>query len=382
MPDPDDFSPFKTTELTGAIVKLEELMSQGGRAFLIGAGCSKCAGLPLTGELTSKALASDELDESTKKILTALQSNFDGAAYPNIEDYLSELVDLIAIVDRRKARKADGISMKLGADEYSPEQLHAAAEQIKQAISKVINQPVQIEHHLRFARAVHRPSRPGRAAESQSVDYLILNYDTLIESSLALGKIRYADGLEGGAVAWWNPETFRRAGLAARVLKLHGSIDWSETPPEVFPRRIPPSVNGLEGEERRIMIWPASTKYRETQRDPYSQLSNIAREVLRPRKDAQRVLAICGYSFGDSHINIEIDAAMRESGGRLTVVAFYPEESLSGQVKAWHEDSDVRDQVLIFGKRGFWHGDDIITSTVDLPWWKFENVVRILEGER
>jgi len=382
MPDPEDLSPLHVPPFSGAISKLEDLMAEGGRAFLLGAGCSKCAGLPLTGELTERALESEKPNESTKKILEAIQSNFAGADYPNIEDYLSELVDLIAIADRRKARGVEDVVMILAGDDYEPEALHDAAEQIKEAISEVINQPVDVHHHLRLVQAVHRPSRQGRTAGSHCVDYLVLNYDPLIETSLALGKIPYADGLEGGAVAWWNPETFGRPGLGARVLKLHGSIDWSELPEEVFPRRIPSSVTGLDAGERRIMIWPASTKYRETQRDPYSQLSNIAREALRPAPDSQRVLVICGYSFGDSHINVEIAAALRESHGRLTVIAFYPEEELSGEIKIWHEDPVIRDQVLIYGRRGFWHGDESEKSTTDLPWWKFENVVRMLEGER
>ncbi|MEX2607768.1 MAG: SIR2 family protein [Kiritimatiellia bacterium] len=381
MPNPDDFTLLRKTEFTSAIDKFEELMTQSGRAFLLGAGCSKCAGLPLTAELTEKALNSDKLCDKSKEILSAIQSNFAGAMIPNIEDFLSELVDLTAIADRRKARSAADAATQLGGEHYSPEELHEAVEEIKQAIAKVINQNFNIEYHLRFVRAVHRPFRPGRPSDSQSVDYLVLNYDTLIESALALGKLAYADGLEGGAVAWWNPETFQRSGLSARVLKLHGSIDWSELPEDVFPRRIPSTVGGLDGNQQ-IMIWPASTKYRETQRDPYSQLSNIARGLLRPQHDAQRVLVICGYSFGDSHVNIEIDSALRESAGRLTIVVFFPDTTLSGQLKVWHEDSAVRDQLLVFGRRGFWHGDEVYESEGDLPWWKFENVVRILEGKR
>ena len=100
MPDPDDLSPLQIAPFPDALEKFEELMAEGGQAFLLGAGCSKCAGLPLTGELTEKALESDKLNEDTKEVLEAIRSNFDGADYPNIEDFLSELVDLIAIADR------------------------------------------------------------------------------------------------------------------------------------------------------------------------------------------------------------------------------------------------------------------------------------------
>lgn len=340
MPDPDDFTPLRTADFTSAIDKLEELMTQSGRSFLLGAGCSKCAGLPLTGELTQLALDSDKLCDKSRAILAAIKSNFEGAGCPNVEDYLSELVDIVAIADRRKLRSATNSSTPLGGEQYLPDDLHTAAEEIKRAIADVINRNFDITHHLKLVKALHRPYRPGRNSDAQRVDYLVLNYDTLIESSLALGNFPYADGLEGGTVGWWNPETFQRAGLSARVLKLHGSIDWSEFPDEVFPRRVPTAVGGMD-KNRQIMIWPASTKYRETQRDPYSQLSNIAREVLRPLHDSQRVLVICGYSFSDSHINIEIESALRETAGRLTIVVFYPEEELLDQLKAWHEDDGL-----------------------------------------
>ena len=188
MPTPDDLSPLKAKPFSDAVAKLEELMTQSGRAFLLGAGCSRCAGLPLTAQLTSDALASTELDASTKEILTAIQGYFAGAKDPNIEDYLSELVDLLAIADRRTLRCATKKEIELATKSYSAALLREATEQIKRAIAKVIDQPVSIETHWKFVKAVHRPVRPGKSVGSQRVDYLVLNYDTLIEDSLALEK--------------------------------------------------------------------------------------------------------------------------------------------------------------------------------------------------
>jgi hypothetical protein len=130
------------------------------------------------------------------------------------------------------------------------------------------------------------------------------------------------------------------------------------------------------------MIWPASTKYRETQRDPYAQILGLARDALRPRDRSQKVLVVCGYRFGDSHINLEIDKALRESEGNLVIIAFSADNQLSGQLRSWHEDNSVTEQVLIFNKRGFFHSDKVVSATDDLPWWKFENITRLLGGER
>ncbi len=381
MPTPDDLSSLKAKPFNDAVDKLEELMTQSGRAFLLGAGCSKCAGLPLTEQLTCDALASTALDASSKEILTAIQANFAGASYPNIEDFLSELVDILAIADRRTARSATKQEIELGGKAYSAKSLHDAAEQIKRAIAKVIDRDVSIETHWKFVKAVHRPVRPGKGVGNQRVDYLVLNYDTLIEDALALEKVCFADGIDGGVTGWWNADTFSDDSLSARVLKLHGSINWCQFPDETLPRRVPKSISGTAVRDQRIVIWPASTKYRETQLDPYAQLASLAREVLRPKGGSQRVLAICGYKFGDSHINLELDRALRESRD-LTLVVFWSDEVLDATLKAWHDDNAVREQVLIYGKRGFWHGDAVDASPTDLPWWKFENITRLLGGER
>lgn len=379
---PDDFTPLKDPIFATALNDLDDLLIQSGKAFLLGAGCSKCAGLPLTAELTAKTLASTRLDVTTKTILTAIEGLFAGAKAANIEDYLSELVDLVAIADRRGARGATKNTAPLNGVDYSASQLKDAVDQIKEAIAEVIDIAVNLEVHWNFVQAVHLPTRPGRTVATRPVDYLVLNYDTLIESALALQKLRYADGMSGGNSAWWDTTTFEADGLAARVLKLHGSIDWSEISGDPLPRRIAKSLMLPTGNDRKVLIWPASTKYRETQRDPYAQLSNLARLVLRPQSGSQTVLTVCGYSFGDSHINIEIESALRESGGELTVVVFTFDEEPIGELRRLHEDKEITDQVRIYARRGFFHGNTAAKSTNDLPWSKFENITRLLGGER
>jgi hypothetical protein len=211
---------------------------------------------------------------------------------------------------------------------------------------------------------------------------LVLNYDTLIESALGLHKVAYADGMNGGACAWWDSTTFNVAGIEARVLKLHGSIDWAEIPNDPMPRRIANYCSLPTGYEQSVLIWPASTKYRETQRDPFAQLIELARRILHPESGSQVVLTISGYSFGDSHINIEIDQALRQSDGELTIVVFTADDEPKGELKRLHEDKAVTDQVRIYARKGFFHGSTIEKSAVDLPWWKFENIARLLGGER
>lgn len=233
-----DSTIFEQKEFREAINKLEELLSHS-KAVLLGAGASFCAGLPLTNQLTEKALQSDKLSEDSKQILNAIQASFTGAGpAAHIEDYLSELVDWLAITARRTNRNVDSSSVTLAGIEYDNQKLLDAISEIKLAISELINVEVDSETHERFVQALHRPMRPGKDSHSGTIDYLVMNYDTLIEDSLALSRLRYADGLEGGVSGWWNPSTFEQNNLDARVIKLHGSINWAEHPSSTTPLRI------------------------------------------------------------------------------------------------------------------------------------------------
>lgn len=378
----DDLSALNEKPFSDAVSKLEELLAQSSRSFLLGAGCGKCAGLPLTAELTENVLSIDTLDGNTKSILTSIKDLFKGASDANIEDYLSELIDLLAIAERRDTRGATQKSVLLGDTSYSAETLRTAAEKIKQSIAEVIDKKVSIETHQHFIKTVHRSLRPGKSMSGQTVDYLVLNYDTLLEDALALERIPFSDGLDGGVTGWWNPDTFDRDGLLARVFKLHGSINWCEISDDPLPRRIANCLRIESVNDRRVLIWPASTKYRETQFDPFAQLTERARRALRPTGGFQRLLIVCGYRFGDAHINFEVDRALRGSAGDLTIIVFTSDNEPAGQLKKWHTDDSVTEQLLIFANRGFFHGNQILPSDKDLLWWKFENVTRLLGGER
>ncbi|MCY4543286.1 MAG: SIR2 family protein [Rhodobacteraceae bacterium] len=380
---PDDLSPLQCSNFEVALNEFDDLVVQGDKAFLLGAGCSKCAGLPLATELMGMTCESNQLDKPTKTILTTIENRFHGSTAANIEDYLSELMDFVANAERRKARGANKATVSLNEIEYSVQQLRDAVDQVKEAIAEAIDvERVNLQHHRQFIDAVHRPPRSGRKAGDRCVDYLVLNYDTLIESALALERLRYADGMRGGQNAWWDCSAFESNQLDARVLKLHGSIDWSEAPGESLPRRIATNVSLDNGNKGRILIWPASTKCRESQQDPFAQLSQLARSILVPRPGRQTVLTVCGYGFGDRHINGEIERALRASRGELTVAVFTYDERPTGELKRLHEIDDIGDQIRIHARRGFFHGDTAVVSEVDLPWWKFETVARLLGGER
>lgn len=378
----DDLSPLRHREFSDTVTKLEQLLSHSRRAFLLGAGCSSCAGLPLMNKLTEEVLESSELCRSTKSILTSLMQQFEGSKVATIEDYMSELVDLLSIAERRSDCGATSCYVKLKRTNYSVEKLQNALSEIKAVIAHCIDsEKIELSTHQYFVQAIHNTLQSGKSVEPSAVDYFTLNYDTLIEDALALERIPYSDGFSGGPTGWWDQNCFIDNEIAARVFKIHGSIDWCQLNGEILPRRVRPNIASTES-IKKVMIWPDATKYRETQRDPYAQIISFMRQTLRPPQSCEVVLTVCGYRFGDAHINIELDRALRESEQRLTIIAFTEENEPKGQLKEWIEDPAVNMQIQIYANGGFYHGGNIIKSSEHLLWWKFENLTRLLRGER
>jgi len=58
------------------------------------------------------------------------------------------------------------------------------------------------------------------------------------------------------------------------------------------------------------------------------------------------------------------------------------DEEPIGELRRFHEDKEITDQVRIYARRGFFHGITAVQSANDLPWSKFENITRLLGGER
>ena len=133
------------------------------------------------------------------------------------------------------------------------------------------NQIIVINDHSEFVYALFNRSQAGVAERRRAVRLFTTNYDTLLEDALALGGFSYWDGFSGGAVAYRSHrygDAEPNLGDRAYVIKLHGSIDWHlgegdrvwrVRDGDLYPNKI-----------SRVLIYPQSTKYLETQRDPFA----------------------------------------------------------------------------------------------------------------
>ena len=376
----DELSVFSSPELKDAVQEMRDLLSQSRLAFLLGAGSSKSAGLPLMPELTAEVLNHEKIGEQTKTLLSNVRESFAGAEHATIEDYMSEIVDLLSIAERRTRRGATKSKVSVGKQVRDSVELQTALDEIKGAVSSAIgDKEVNVTTHQQFVRSIHGSLQAGKTG--RGVDYFILNYDTLIEDALGLERVIYCDGFTGAATGWWEPIVFRTDGKAARVFKLHGSIDWCLLKDDSLPRRIRSGIK-TESDRNHVLIYPSATKYQETQRDPFAQMLHYMRQSLCPGEGKEMVLAICGYSFGDSHIDLEIENALYQSEGRLTVAAFVGTDEPEGKLQKWLKNAAISEQIRVYANKGFFHGKKATKQDTNLPWWKFEILARLLGGER
>lgn len=360
--------------------------------WLLGAGISFGAKIPLMYPLTNRVKA---LAQGTEHLalLTALFNEIPEGAH--IEHILSHLGDYGALASRSRSK-----TVSIDNTVFSLEQMNNAHKAILKWIAETIRwgyvpardenaeqvgnaaKPlVQIGDHKDFVDALFKTSQAGLHDRRRAVKLFTTNYDTLLEDALALASVSYWDGFSGGAVAFrthrFGDEEPTKA-IRACVVKLHGSIDWHLGDDgkvwrvrdiDTYPNR-----NGL------ILIHPQATKYAATQRDPFAAQFDLLRKSLSNRED--NVLAICGYSFGDDHINDEIEICMGRADSRTTLLAFVREvDGLSECLIKWR-GKPWASRLYILTQNGLYVGSrDAVhapAENAERAWWTFAGVTKML----
>lgn len=388
-----------TTDFDEAVEDVIAHLTSERQAWLFGAGISCRSGLPLMHQLTDLVAARyTDANNDHSKVLASLRSNLPDTAH--IEHVLSQLGDFIALAERSKNQK-----IVVGGAEYSVDTLRALHGGIRDAIRDVVQRGylpgergespkvaevgkhvVKVDLHRDFLRTLFA-SRDKVGRSLRPVNFFTLNYDTLIEDALALERISFADGFSGGAMAYWAPETaYAETGtggrVAAHLVKLHGSIDWhAERNGAVIRCR-----EGCGYPERagNVLIYPQATKYVATQRDPFASLFEKLREVL--RSPQPMVFAICGYSFGDEHVDLQIEEAMARPGSKTVLVAFVREQQkvdasqLPDKLHDWIANKPWASRIFALTDKGLYHGSSTNLSRKGETheWWTFEGVTKFL----
>lgn len=378
-----------------ALAQLDNLLAASNQSWLFGAGISLDAGIPLMWPLTERvfAKAKDEGEATDFNVLEFVKSQLSENSH--IEHILSQLGDHRAIADRSKDKNVSFNGVTLSVEDldklhqrvltwisetirwgYKPAKPDGSPEEIGTHEKRIVT----IDQHVEFVSALFNRSQAGVAERRRAVRLFTTNYDTLIEDALALAGFSYWDGFSGGAVAH---RSYRygdeEPGLRdrAHVIKLHGSIDWHlgeddrvwrVRDGDLYPKKI-----------SRVLIYPQSTKYLATQRDPFAAQFDLFRRALGAREE--NVLATCGYSFGDEHINQEIELALQRPENKTTILAF--SSKLNPILEKWRMSSWGK-RVYVISEDGLYVGADGPYSTQANPgnrdWWTFSGVAKILSS--
>lgn len=318
----------------------------------------------------------------------------------HIEHILSHIGDLIAITSRTKTK-----STKIGALDVSLDELKQTHRAIISAIATTIrygyreaaggnpeeignltNPIVEIEPHKNFIRQLFkaRANLEGRS----SISFLTTNYDTLLEDALALEQRQTIDGFVGGSIGYWTGHGLDPAhSIPPRshvILKLHGSVDWlrSESGTLLRSRYGTKYLSDLSD----TLIYPQATKYVETQKDPFANIFNNFRKRL--GKPDGHILVTIGYSFGDEHINQEIEHALSQSNNKTNIIAFSKEvpgtagtTQLPPTLERWRNYSAYGSRIYVASDKALYCGSQKFEPPAgsSLNWWNFAGLTRFLE---
>jgi hypothetical protein len=374
--------------------QLDNLLAAGDQSWLFGAGVGVESNVPAMGPLTTRVLARAVADSNKVcgDVLGAAKSELPDDSH--IEHILSHLVDFAAIADRSKTQKA-----QVGGKQFKLDDLRAVHEQVLRWIAETIrwgfvpkagakeeqvgsyDKPiVKVALHSDFVSALFNRSQAGVEDRRRAVRLFTTNYDTLFEDALALGCITYWDGFSGGALAF-RSHRFGQAepdsDYRALLVKMHGSIDWQlGADDRVWRVR----DNDLYPERRApVLIFPQFTKYLATQRDPFAAQFDLFRRAL--GANGENVLVICGYGFGDEHVNKEIEIALERPDNKTTILAF--SRDLNEVLGRWQRSRWAK-RLYVMTESGLFVGAEgphfAPPEGKQLDWWKFSGVTRILNN--
>ena len=271
-------------------------------AFLFGAGTSCAVRIPSPDDddkdkpLIPDVAALTELCENTTKAEGAPYAEAWDSIWsackgtnqsPNVEDVLSRL---------RMMLEAIGVSETLAG--LSKDELARLEKLLRREIARVANPQldgiVEALPHRQFARWLIKVSR------QHPVEVFTVNYDILVELALERERVPVFDGFVGSYQPFFHPDSLRHKEWApgenyTRLWKMHGSVTWRK---ETIGGRV--RVVRGSPDQSGEMILPSFQKYDESRQQPYASFTDRLSRFL---ETDDALLVVCGFGFGDQHIN-------------------------------------------------------------------------------
>ncbi|MGH9377411.1 MAG: hypothetical protein ACRD1I_01305 [Terriglobia bacterium] len=182
--------------------------------FILGAGFSKCADLPLQGEFSTLLLSEEFETELDKTITKALQGFLKvafgwerGRALPALEDVFT-CIDLAA-----------GSGHNLGIRKYTPKYLRAIRRMAVHRIFSVLDRSFSYSSDIEALLREFCPSEDSRCA------FVVLNWDIVLEKHIR--RVAPTAAIDYRCFCFdWNACQPSPIGHGVPICKIHGSSNW------------------------------------------------------------------------------------------------------------------------------------------------------------
>lgn len=204
-----------------------------------------------------------------------------------------------------------------------------------------------------------------------AIEIFTTNYDLLLEEAFEQIGVPYFDGFVGSKQPFFDLRAVEDNKIPkhwSRVWKIHGSINWYQKKNKDVYRS-----TSLE-EEDAYIIYPSHLKYDQSRKMPYLALIDRLNNFLR---QTSAVLILCGYSFGDEHLNDTIINALKANPTAMVIGLLYgtlthKEEKTENGVKT--EVTTIRyEQALRLAENrsnlSIWTYDEAIIGGLRAKWY-------------
>ena len=314
-----------TNTIDNIKLKIKKYLELENVSFLFGAGSSFHLGAPIIRTIP-KELKNDCLDEITRY--------FGEGEDPSYEDLFNCLQ---ADCYLKEMKKEDITSLKASMIKMQ-KWLFEQCDTNKTNINQFYTSDVKLlknryhYHEVLVKKLLQRPVHLRRA------NLFTTNYDMAFDYALDNLGVHYINGFMGVHNRFFRPEVYdydlyypgqsaigkvHRAEKVLRYYKMHGSLSWVSTPPNVSNtygiKEIPLNEDFIIDENNEIMIYPCVSKKSFTLDLPYSELF---RQFSQAINQPQSVLICVGYSFYDEHINDIIKQALSIPSFTLIIANF------------------------------------------------------------
>ncbi len=328
--------------------------------FLLAAGCPRSVKDPTTGDallpdmagltkIISDKHAKDTADSPYNHLMAEL-----GKAGKNAKN----LEDVLTYIRSMKEVSTGGGTVR----GFSEAELKTLEEEICTTISDAVTKdlPDGDNSYRKFARWV------GSIDRDVPVEVFTTNYDLLLEQAFEEQSVPFFDGFSGSRYPFFDIHTVEENELPrywARLWKLHGSVNWKTVKGEVC--RVSKEVGGSPE-----LIYPSKLKYDQSRKMPFLAMSDrLTNFLLQP----QAVLFVCGYSFGDEHINDTIINALKVNQSANVIALMF------GKMKKTDPPGELYCPEAVERAQerpnlSVWHDDEAVIGAQRREWSKFEDM--------